>query len=971
MAKWENYVFRGSLAGNSSWPPSSSSPITDLNDADNQTNYVSPTSSYSGASNPTVGEGQNVGQNGQKYGFRGSGMTGTNATAGAAGQDPLCGGFATLSSSAHYFQAGVTPGVYDFRAALGSSASANVATAFALFDGDKDQITAAYGISSWRLWAIGKNITSGWFMVSTIDRSVWRANNTGVTGSTEPSGGTAGSTFSDNTVTWTRQAFDALIIMVGTPSGTSRVVDQNTVDPTNAGTCPLASAWRLGGSPSALKQITVTGALGNSITAFKCDDRPMLPRVISLRPQAAILTGSKLIDKWGDDLTTTPVMYCNEMPGFPIARIATVNGAYSLSAFSLSGNRASYFSLAIYQGAVWLMQSARVPDALAGAGVVEVTQDSPGDTGTVGSTYKTTFNCTFVSSQGKPTDGSDMSFMPTQQWLERLTCKAVHDSYLWNGWQGETIPPGNVQTVTSGAGLRAAIAALPSSSSNTEWYAIYCEDGVYDGYHTAAIRKDLGSGGVIIRPAPGHDPEISCGWINYAIRGFDFGHFKIIPDKAKIGDANNMFRFQDPGSSSPFFTRVKFHSNRIGLMWSDDYDPGMIGGTCVGMVLLVEHAESALVKDNNWHGNKGHSSLAGCYAFLWDGNWFRKSGINDLHNHTAALRYNSTTGVFPTLATHGWMRNEVSWDKLDYFELDVLGLHPDFDQVQTGDPSARWQANTSLTKPPGPATFAIGTLFLNNNVGRVYRLMTKTGDAYTGAAPGPSTTGTGIIDNQVTWDYVGEYISAVPTYMVVEDCMLHARSILSEAADTSGYNAFIDSNANRNCPVYWSFYNCTFANPLQRGIGVGDGRLWVYRCNLTPGSQLNSQMAVGIGEMSTIIRVQDNCTIFDCMNVYAQAPSGTAGKFGSFGSKVANFMASATVGTRPPDLMRGVFSTGQGANGIWGYPTLPDDENVTAAEMVSNLSSTLHLIDGSAGARHRERHVEAAAGSTITIVVAP
>ena len=64
--------------------------------------------------------------------------------------------------------------------------------------------------------------------------------------------------------------------------------------------------------------------------------------------------------------------------------------------------------------------------------------------------------------------------------------------------------------------------------------------------------------------------------------------------------------------------------------------------------------------------------------------------------------------------------------------------------------------------------------------------------------------------------------------------------------------------------------------------------------------------------------------------------------------------------------MEGTFAF---ANGAWGF-TLAD-QNVAAADFVSNLSKLMHSKDGLAGAKLTETHAGSFAGSTISVTVAP
>lgn len=922
MAKWRNFSFRSTLAG--SWA------ITDPNDADNTTTPV-----YSGA-DPLYADGVLSSDGVHVYGRINNAQTFADTSQTNAGSNPLLGGRLGLTSVWAY-QIDAQPGTYDVRMAFGAGIAGTLRNVLAVFSGTYAHVSAVITTGVAALWTASASYTLNSFMISKTDKSVWKCTTAGDSSTVEPSG--AGPTFSDGTVTWTRQPLDALHIIDGSTTAANIVVDQNSA-------AVLASNW----SASATVALTIAGgASGNAFTLLRLTNATTYIKQFSARLQQPTLVDVVISDDQDVDVTASPSIYAAQPEGYRTWKIQTTAGASDVSAFTLTGDLAPYFDIVSYGGAPWLATKAlRVPEVMVGTRSLTIRQT---DLDAVVTTHDTVLSVTVVSAQGRPEDGSMLGRLFTQQYLER---KLVLDEVasMWPGYAGQTIAPGNDYVVNSGATLATAIAAITPDGSS--WYRVQLQDGTYSG--TLNIIKDFGTGGLLITPAAGHDPE----W-NIALTGSSTVHglhvkgVRCPGEKAQMGAQLILWRFADPGPTgiggNGRFNRLKFDSDcRFGIGFSDtasvpaattDADPGAT------IYIYVPHGENVEISGCQFDGSAG-TAVSGVLNYKYYNN-----GIERPLYDVMKIGQQEFATSTPQLETYAYVARNYFRNENDFLNR---GTEPHVDFVQVGTPLqnmsfwfANKGANVNISNPDG-TPWVVGNQVLKTDAGggffgRVYQVAAVTGTGYAGAT-GPTGTTNGQVDGDVTWDYVADYAGGIVTHLLMEDNTVQSTLI---NGTRSGIQFLIDSTGGWGNEVIGNFINNSQGSNTGRGFQINDGKLFAAFNTLAFPSE-SADYASGTNFVRPTIQL-DRGYLLTQNNVLAQDVLNTDAKEANYGNVVVDWFGSAVAPNRPADVLNGPFVLQDKIVDTWSYPSLDDSGTNPAVAFVAQQRSILKALTAWVGAQ--------------------
>ncbi|MBP6876562.1 MAG: hypothetical protein KBC34_00950 [Phenylobacterium sp.] len=851
---------------------------------------------------------------------QGAAALGTNNTAVRAGGDVLLAGYHIASSNQFWTFRVPGPGEYDAWFAAGAGATTGTEEVM-LFDGLHADLTAAGLTGKPKTWKTAVAVAINNIFVSLIDLSVWKAGNAGTSGAVAPSG--AGPTFADNGITWNRLPLNALEVFRGTTTAASHVIDQNNVS-------VHPSTWR----PQTPRTFSVTGAHGSGFTIYV--DQTSRPRCFSFRAKGAVLGDVALINAFGDNLGQAPTFYANEPAGRRSYKIAPTGGKNSVSAYSLGGDLAPYFSLNYSEGYVWLTASGvRMPDLQAGQRSLEIIQT---DANSSGSPHKTTLDCTVVSSQGRPTDVSYLGQITTENWLTRkYTLDRTNTA--WQGYDG-VAPFVSDALVTTVAEMDAALDAIPPEPDGTSWYRIRV-GASFAGRRTATYARNFGSGGLLIEPAAGQDPEFDMAFSNIMVHGLHVRGLKM-PMNAQNTGLMYFWRGGDPGptgiNGSGKFPKVVFENNRGGI----HFQPGNLESEWAAKhmaFIYMTIGESAVMKNNRFDGTNAVWLLYGFYKQHYEGNMYSRLAA-DAFGPGQSDGMGSTINVFPDNNVHINVQNDGVQRELDYLGY-ASGQHLDMWQIRTWNQNlTNWFPNA---KPDDRDLaddryryWAVGDRCLNNETptAAVYEVVAVAKpDALTGGGTGPEGHGQAIVDGDVTWKWVMDYVWDNDIYLVVENCDINSASPI---AGVAARQAFINSNGNHRSKTHLVFNNNAYGSYSSYGIGQTEGDTFAEFNTFVGPSEIHpSKTANG-----SYIWNRTEGRITALHNV-VQLPTSTEGaaKKQVYDEVIVQWNAAAPVGRRPIDVLAGAFV--QDATSRWTYPSLSLAGGYTRAAFKADMRAIL------------------------------
>lgn len=912
VEKWHNYSFRHTLEGHADWAPA----IVDPSDADNVTTPIL----SAGVAYPTTAA-DGVLQYGRS---KGSAPNGSNIAKATAANNPLLAGFMTCSSAQVYTFDVPSAGPYQFRFAAGA-ATINSYEPHVILDGKADQIDDII-TGSLRLWQASTVVSTGAFCVSPTDRGIWAlsAGGGGTSGTVAPSG--SGPTFADGGLTWTRTAITALALINNSNGSGSQVVDQN-----NAATA--AASW----PAQTPLEVTVTGSKGNALSLWTLGLGR--PRQFGFRRLTAALQDIDLVDAGGVNLGQSPQVYAGEPGGNPIMRLAAATGRYLVSAFTLGGDLAPYFSVQQYDGALWLVSNTtRMPDTLAGARSLTITQTDPASSG---SPHTTTYACSVISSQGRDTGVGVLGRVSTRTWLERKKVKDKTDG-IWLGYTSGAFASDVL--VTDGPALAAAMQAL--TPDGVSWYRIRLGAGTYTGNSGGGIDKDFGTGGLLIEPNAGDDPEFDFGFQSLRIHGLHVRGLKMPCNKLKTG-VFFQWRFGDPGptgiNGGGRFNKLVIEGCRIGINFGTG-NAETEWASKHSSLFYCSHGQSVAIINNVFDGMSTVHLAEGVRAMKFSGNFYRRVS-GDIYGIGQSANWNSTIGVFAD--NDVWV--EVS-DEAGDRELDYPGMtndaHQDLWQTRTWAqnmsnwwPNARPDDLTSATAP----YWDVGNRCLNMEAPppAVYEVVAvASSTAITGSSPGPSGSGSAIVDGDVTWKHVADYVHNNDLHLLMEN---NTFSIDNSISGIGGRQFLIDSNGYHDSKTNVVAINNVYGSRSSYGIGLAEGAIFAEFNTFAGANRLNASTVVNY----PILRTESG-DVHALHNVVQQASTAGAGARKVVQDElVLNWRSTAAAPTRPGDRLTGPFS--QDGAGRWIYPTLLSDGSYTKPAFVAAMRGLLVATSGAAG----------------------
>lgn len=967
--KFENYSFRSTLAG--AWA------LTDPNDTTQETNVVLPTTTY-----PTTGlNGSNFGRS------NGAQPTATDCSQTNSGSDARLAGSHSLTSSAQAYQFDMGAGTYDFRGAVAHPTTTTRTSGF-LFEGSYSQWVTDVGSYYLSFWVASTAFTASanTVMVSKTDKTVWVCTTSGTSGTVEPSG--AGPTFTDGTAVWTKASRSVLAWFDGTTGAASNVIDQN-----NAVTA--ASNW----AAQATIPITVSGAKGNTVTFLNAKSTggtaagTSYPRQMSFRLQQATLVDVPLFDEFGAS-TTAPALKCAQPSGMAMLRLTPSAGANGVANWSFGGDLGAYYTPTLIGTDIWAVTNGvPMPDSLAGVNKTLICTQT--DAASLGSPHSTTFNCTVTSSQGKPTTGTAITaVMSTEAWLNKKLIDGVLAAKPFAGYQGQAFA--SDQAVTSGADLWTKLNAL--TPDGVSWYRLRLQNGSYTGSNSG-LSKNFGAGGLLIEPDTGHDPDFSWFLGGLVISGLHVRNCKLVGDNTYSTIGSYLFRFSDPGPANGFFTRAIFENNRCGILWASGYVLTDVPNKA-SFTINADHGEQIEFINNQGWGCQGNL-LSGVRIQRIEGNDFRECD-GDFYRPCNAITYNSTQGVFADNHIYCRVAGNRWHFSIDYAGYSSAA-HRDFCQVTkfqmagtsvytwlpasgnstetaqglqatastwtastpytagawfvSSIDSTKWYTTTNgtsgTTQPSGGAgsfndggitwtkfsPWAVGNYVVNLNTNKIYQVASVTTGITAQTGTGPSTTGTGIVDGGVTWNFFANYTTVSNSYFYFERNLIVDKT--TQATSAPDIQHFLNSNGARNCPVYLTVVNDIHCSTSGYGVAAVLGEAWVeYNTEVAPPASQSTSFNKKAITPNTGLKLRTR------NNIVGQIPSIIGSTTANWGDVVVSFVGTDP---NPGTVLNGPFALYY-TNARWGY-SVTDDGSQPVETFAHNVAYILRKIDRTAGHR--------------------
>lgn len=803
QSQWAGVVYTAtSAAGNLNKQPPNATywtvvGYTDPVDANNITTVLPASTAF--ATYPTANR-----NNSANYGkSNGPNWAGTDASKTNAGSEPLLAGSNNLTSTAMAIQFDGPSGTYDVRLALGPASTGGPVAAM-IVEGTAATLLSDVGSLNIGFWTAASVVNTSTYIVSKTDKSIWKCTTGGTTATpgVEPSG--AGPTFTESTgVVWTKTGRSALAVINQSSGSAGGVVDQN-------GTPVLVANWK-SGAPITLS----ISSTATCFTLLKVNGVNLYVRQFGMRLQGYSLADVTLNDEFGQ-AAPAPTIYCNQPAGEQALRI-NATGAYTAAAFSFGGDLGPYFTSTLIGGFVYAVHNGlRIPDSLAGTRALQIIQTDAGAAS--GSPHTTTINCTVVATQGRPTDTSNvLGLITSQTWLGRYVVKSAHGVSLWPGYQGQALTDVG-SPVTSKDELVAAINGL--APNGTSWYRIKLGAGTFVGKYETLIAKDFGSGGLLIEPAAGADPEVNCALTVLQICGLHVRNVKLVGDKSSAAmNTSYQFNFTDPGPTGigggGRFNRFKLENCRVGFLFgagNDISQHSAKAGFCVGMT----HGESFEAVGCTVLGSSSVFLINGVRAVKITGNDFQKLdkdvlGIGSSYTWLGT----STTGVFPDDHVYLDFSDNTIWNEPDSATYAPAGHADTVQAYRSGQNAYRWFAGMTATNGYGQG---LNVICLEDSPPSIWKLTNANGT--TSATAGSQPLGAGPTFNApdgTVWTRQGTAIRN-KMFILMENITEQSQGPLS------GQNArqfFLDSNPNHSVETRITVINCLMGSDSAYGIQSG------------------------------------------------------------------------------------------------------------------------------------------------------
>lgn len=985
-------VERNNLNGHTNFPGAS---VTDLQTANDITTLI-----LSGASTyPITGiDGATL------VGYIGTPTSISNATFSQAGgqtspspegYSPTLSGVSSLTTGAVLQVALTTAGEYDIWAAFGSTSASSAERCY-FFEGTYDALAngvalVSYGIATGSVapWAASTVMGTGAFRAMP-DLSVWEKLNTGnhTSGTVAPSaaGKVFGDQVTDGAVTWRFSGRYALIAVDGVSGASSNIVDQN-------GAARATGTWP---SLSAPIRVSIGSQFGGIGFVRVRANTSVRPRCTGFQLVPPILADLAITDVVGRDQLAGQTFYSMQPVGKAVAKIQPSTGLGTAAAITLTGTLASYFEVtADVGGALGLRQLTPIPDGLSLPHTLAYVQTSPGATGSPRTT--TPASITLVSSQGRPfNDGTWQGAIRTENWLNHYAILAKHETWLWKGLLDQADPVWDTNvTVNSAAALLTAMAAARTAaiaSGRTTKHKIRLLNGTYSG--PGSLVASFGTGMLVIEPEAGNDPSINMEFDPFNVGGVHIRGLKITADQAVMGDGP-AFQGTDVGSGgidgTGDFARIVFENIRFGAGFAGADDTQIFdrGNSWYSSV----RAQSVVIRNSVIDGGSVSSCLnfSGTYAWLVDGLLAQRM-IKDLIAYAGPSNLWSTLGVFGDDGMWGMCLRVISRREPDHATF-LSEAHADFLQGRTVEQNASfWWANnipndqlvgawsplvtysasdrvthagqlwkpssTSLNEEPGVsvkwgtggAGWVVGETMFCRESNRWYEVATLTtaGGAIAGVsgATPPSSTGTGIADGGVTWDFLSENVLGTDWYLSAAECIMVSNRTASTQASNRQFH--IGSNSGHGSRLFFSCNQCITAHFGDKGIEFDEGELFA-EFNLFAGPP-----AANAAQESLVARISFNSDLavgYLENNLTKAVPKNLYGALvWSEKSVVLNWDAdSPVVGTRPQDFLAGPFTSAPYDDGTFYGWTLQNDGLNTRDEFRYEVMQRLKVISGTAG----------------------
>lgn len=815
MAKRYHFNFRQTAAGHSTFDPAD---VTDyeVNDANHHYFTIIDGSPLY----PTVGVDYIT--NYGKSSAIGTSSNNTLSNSGGSGhaykQD--LAGFNTWSTTGQGFQIDLDNGEYDIWLAFGSgSGNSNFAV---VFDDSRANVNAgtpsynAIATSGFRNWAATTAMTTSDYIVSSIDLTVWKCTTAGTSGATEPSGGVKDTTFNDGSAVWTNTGRVALARITGTNTG-STIIDHDN------GVVAYAS-W-----PGTARRVTVANG---SITITRGSSSASI-RTVSVEKVLTPLQDVQVYNEFNVS-DSTPDVYANQVEGYRAARLSFATG--STADITLTDTLAPYFSIERDDSDIYLVHnSVPLPSALVGTADLGIVQT---DAGSSGSPYTTTITANVLSSSSRTNlnDGTVEGAICTQSWVNVARVETTHASDLWTGYNNETFLTD--VAVDNDTDLRTEIDNAKAASTGSSWHRIRLQEGgTFVGIDT--LTADFGAtGGLLIEPDTGHDPEFNSQFYPAKVCGLHIRGVLIPGDKAVLANTSQgIFRCESPGAtgisgngrSNRFAaTEIRFGVGfKLTMAYEDDKQISGYSAEAItargSSFFMCDHAESVYINNCIFDGGVSVPliNLAATRCQYIGNNLFMR-----LTADICAI-----SGIeYPTSTMFGFFADDNPYvmieDNVVVRELGFPGrtssAHADFIQLRTPAGNASFWYDLSGTNNDVGSPWAPGDLMFCRESNRWYEVASIT-TGITGAT-NPSTTGTGIVDGGVTWDFVSENTIAVPWYLVVRGNDMI--SSCSQMADDPARQFYIGSTGGFAIPVYASIYNNINSGSNDKGINFDEGYLY-------------------------------------------------------------------------------------------------------------------------------------------------
>ncbi|RXR28968.1 hypothetical protein [Sphingobium fluviale] len=678
---------------------------------------------------------------------------------------------------------------------------------------------------------------------------------------------------------------------------------------------------------------------------------------------------------------TLSTIYAKEPAGKKIGKISSTVGAQN---FSVIGAAATYLTVAMIDGAPWLVAtSTPMPDNFASlCPSITIRQTTTAETR---DTVITT--PTVVAAPTKPTTGR-LALLTTRTWLRRERIRAVTRGQSWAGYQGQTIDPARDFTANSPAQFKSVYQAI--TPDGTSWYRIRLQNGTWTGIYDVSGYKDFGTGGLLVEPDVGHDPIVAAQWDNLVGRGIHWRNSILVP----LGNYcfNGTLAF-----TASSYARILIEGNRIGHM----FVPGEVQSNFANWntFALYRFYEEITIRNNMIWGLNFVGLLSGGRITAIRDNDFIMWPIADLLRTSRGVPLQVPRGVFADDET--WI--DTSGNRLinnpDTFAGRLAENINHGDKVQIGRAgdgylypySAYPNGNTSSSWTISPQTRC-----LNKEEKKIYKVVARA--AVPGYAAGVAVGGQGnpgpsggaaagdIVDGGVTWRYEIDYYHEGPINLLMEDEFGNDDG-LTYSTDASianviapSHQLIIASSAGMLCPIEAVVINCIYANGAGRGLDAGyDGIAHVELTSLVGPAERPITQGVAVTLSNPYI---DAGTVRAFNNVIGHStqvaiPGGAnlqgggdtnpgKGGIAHQGNIVVDFTNTTANGRRPTDLLTGPFT--QRSDGSYGF-ALVEDGAYPIDVVISDLAKIMHPLSGDAGGRATEYHtvtIQDSAGGSIT-----